>query len=255
MLRPENPNAIVVGAGLSGLTAARELTRAGLDVLVLEARDRPGGRTHTTRVQGVTVDLGGEWVDAAHTELRGLAADLRRALRAEAESDAGLEPVRLEWGFGSERDEAPALSLAEGALLVTGRVDRIDVGPGGAALVRDYKARTVHPGARWAQDGRLQVALYALAARELLGLAPVGAVYQPLAGPDLRPRGLVCEDGAGTWVATDRVAPEAFDDALAGARTAALEAAGDLRAGRIRACPDSCSPKGCAYPAICRAAP
>ena len=139
--------------------------------------------------------------------------------------------------------------------MVTGRVDRIDVGAGGAALVRDYKARTVHPGGRWAQDGRLQVALYALAARELLGLAPVGAVYQPLAGPDLRPRGLVGEGGAGTWVATDRVSPEAFDDALDGARAAAQAAAEDLRAGRIGACPDRCTPKGCAYPAICRAQP
>ena len=75
-MTPETADAVVVGAGLSGLTAARELTRAGLDILVLEARNRPGGRTHATTVEGVPVDLGGEWVDAAHTELRGLAGDL-----------------------------------------------------------------------------------------------------------------------------------------------------------------------------------
>ena len=76
MTAPETPDAIVVGAGLSGLSAARELTRAGLDVLVLEARDRPGGRTHAVEIEGSPVDLGGEWVDAAHTGLRTLAADL-----------------------------------------------------------------------------------------------------------------------------------------------------------------------------------
>lgn len=67
---------IVVGAGLAGLTAARELTNAGLEPLVLEARDRPGGRTQAAEIEGVTIDLGGEWVDAAHSEIRGLADDL-----------------------------------------------------------------------------------------------------------------------------------------------------------------------------------
>ena len=76
MARSETTDVIVVGAGLSGLTAARELVRAGLDVLILEARDRPGGRTHATEIDGVPVDLGGEWVDAAHTELRDLTGDL-----------------------------------------------------------------------------------------------------------------------------------------------------------------------------------
>ena len=70
------PDVIVIGAGLSGLTAARELDRAGLEALVLEARDRPGGRTQVADVEGVTVDLGGEWVDEAHAEIRGLIGDL-----------------------------------------------------------------------------------------------------------------------------------------------------------------------------------
>jgi monoamine oxidase len=72
----EHPDAVVVGAGLSGLVAARELMREGFDVLVLEARDHTGGRTRVANIEGVPVDLGGEWVDAAHAQLRGLAEDL-----------------------------------------------------------------------------------------------------------------------------------------------------------------------------------
>ncbi|MGC1812599.1 MAG: FAD-dependent oxidoreductase, partial [Solirubrobacterales bacterium] len=56
---------LVVGAGLAGLTAARELAGAGLDVQVLEARDRVGGRTLSQSVGDRPedlVELGGQWV-------------------------------------------------------------------------------------------------------------------------------------------------------------------------------------------------
>ena len=53
---------IVIGAGFSGLAAARTLTAGGMDVLVLEARDRVGGRVDRgTTEPGVTLDLGGTW--------------------------------------------------------------------------------------------------------------------------------------------------------------------------------------------------
>jgi len=55
-------DAIIVGAGFAGLTAARELKQYGYRVLVLEARDRIGGRTYTGEVAGKPHDLGGTWV-------------------------------------------------------------------------------------------------------------------------------------------------------------------------------------------------
>jgi PD-(D/E)XK nuclease superfamily len=120
--------------------------------------------------------------------------------------------------------------------------------------VVDYKGRTVSAGARWAQDRKLQAALYALAARELLGLEVTGALYQPVGHRDVRPRGLVRDDVAGRYVNGDVVDAETLDAALADARAVATRAAADLRAGRIHACPSSCSWLGdCAYPSICRA--
>jgi len=53
---------IVIGGGFCGITAARECRRAGLRTLVLEARNRLGGRTFTADFAGRTVDLGGTWV-------------------------------------------------------------------------------------------------------------------------------------------------------------------------------------------------
>ena len=53
---------IVIGAGMSGVTAARLLADAGLRVLVLEARDRIGGRMKSDRSAGFAVDLGASWI-------------------------------------------------------------------------------------------------------------------------------------------------------------------------------------------------
>lgn len=66
---------VVVGAGLSGLTAARRLAQAGADVLVLEARGRVGGRAWRIDVGGLPFDAGCELLWAKHGRLLALAGE------------------------------------------------------------------------------------------------------------------------------------------------------------------------------------
>ncbi|CRK58329.1 Amine oxidase [flavin-containing] [Alloactinosynnema sp. L-07] len=69
-------NVVVIGAGFAGLTAARELRRNGVDVTVLEAADRVGGRARTVMsVVESAVDLGGTWLGPEHRRMKALAAD------------------------------------------------------------------------------------------------------------------------------------------------------------------------------------
>ena len=64
----------IVGAGIAGLNAAYRLQRAGITATVYEARNRPGGRMLSTRINdGLTVDLGAELINTDHHDMRALA--------------------------------------------------------------------------------------------------------------------------------------------------------------------------------------
>jgi len=196
---------------------------------------------------------------------RSVAADLRRYLMYEARVSWSWPTYGLEWRFGfSEEGEEdgslPPLELGEDVRL-RGIIDRVDAeasSPPARAIVRDYKsgsARPEHQGARWATDRQLQVALYMLAVRQLLGLEPVGGFYQPLGGGDLRARGVYLEGAAPGegLVANDARDQAELDEMLNEARTRALALAARLRAGELEPCPATCSRDGCSFPGICRA--
>lgn len=107
---------LVVGAGFAGMVAARELMRRGYRVVVLEARDRVGGRVLAGQVGGVQVDFGGTWHGPTQTALEALAAEFgvglvpqyasgRRVLEMEGQRKTyrGLVPpigLRAAWETG-----------------------------------------------------------------------------------------------------------------------------------------------------------
>ncbi|MGC1421589.1 MAG: NAD(P)/FAD-dependent oxidoreductase [Terracidiphilus sp.] len=68
-MRDRSRRILVIGAGMAGLTAARQLAEAGRKVLVLEARDRVGGRILTLRDQGEILELGAEFIHGRPAEL------------------------------------------------------------------------------------------------------------------------------------------------------------------------------------------
>jgi len=192
---------------------------------------------------------------------RRLHVDLERYLRHAAEVDSPLEPSALELGFGfAEGDERggasdlPALELGGGVRL-RGRIDRVDVGERGEAVVYDYKGGRAPAGARWIRDASLQVALYMRAVEDLLHLRVVGGFYQPLTGEDLRARGALDGDAG---LELDCVGPDVYEhaemrelleQALALARAATAEAG----RGELQPRPHTCAFRGgCMYPSICR---
>jgi monoamine oxidase len=74
---PRRVDVAIVGAGLAGLTAAREVVRAGRSALVLEARNRVGGRTLNHSLGGgKVIEVGGEWVGPTQDRILALANDL-----------------------------------------------------------------------------------------------------------------------------------------------------------------------------------
>ena len=70
-----NKTVTVIGAGLAGLSAAYDLQRAGWKVIVLEARDRVGGRVYSVRSfsSGLVAEGGGEFIEESHTRMIALA--------------------------------------------------------------------------------------------------------------------------------------------------------------------------------------
>ncbi len=102
-------DAVVVGAGFAGLTAARELTRQGYDVLVFEGRDRVGGRSFTGSIAGLPADMGATFVGPTQDAVLALAAELQ--IPTTPTHHAGKNVIHWRGRARSYRGTIPKLSL------------------------------------------------------------------------------------------------------------------------------------------------
>jgi ATP-dependent helicase/DNAse subunit B len=198
---------------------------------------------------GVRLDL----TELQAAELRHtLRADLEGFLRDEAESGVGFVPRRLEVAFGSER-AAPelqrGLQLADDVFL-SGKIDRVDIDPFSArGIVQDYKSgKGAHSAREIDRELRLQIPLYILALRDLVGVEPLGGVYRALAGRRLT-RGMLREDAREDlpgFAKDDYLDEDTFWSQVEAARERAAENAARIRLGDVRH-----DPKGDGCPAWC----
>ncbi|MDQ2982690.1 MAG: PD-(D/E)XK nuclease family protein [Actinomycetota bacterium] len=184
---------------------------------------------------------------------QGLRRDLEQLVRAEAESELPLVPTRFEVSFGSDRSP-PELQrgLELDGFALTGKIDRVDLDPFSArGMVQDYKSgKTAYSAAQIDSELRLQIPLYMLVLRDLIGVEPLGGVYRPLAGGK-RARGMLRaeakEDGVPGFSTNDYLEEDAFWTEVEQAQVRAQEFVGRMRDGDVRHdprfgdCPSWCS--------------
>jgi RecB family exonuclease len=191
-----------------------------------------------------------EMTDLQRRELeQTLRRDLEALVDAEAETVTPLVPRRFEVSFGSERS---ATELQRGldldGLTLSGKIDRIDVDPFSArGMVVDYKSgKGAHSAQQIEKELRLQIPLYMLVLRDLVGIEPLGGVYRPLAG-DRKMRGLLrAGEGLDGFAKSDYKDDEAFWAQVESAKQTAHDFAERIRAGDV-----THDPKGGECPTWC----
>jgi ATP-dependent helicase/DNAse subunit B len=198
---------------------------------------------------GVRLDLS----DLQEAELdESLWHDLEGFLRDESLSELSFEPRRFEVSFGSERS-APELQrglpLGDG-LHLSGKIDRIDIDPFSArGIVQDYKSgKSAHSAKQIDEDLKLQIPLYMLVLRDMVGIEPLGGVYRALGGSRAT-RGLLRGDSADDlpgFVRGDYLGEEPFWEIVERARLRAHDSALRIRRGDVRH-----DPKGGECPSWC----
>jgi ATP-dependent helicase/DNAse subunit B len=186
--------------------------------------------------------------------------DLEGFVREEAKAELPLVPRRFEVSFGSERS-APELQrgLDLDGFTLSGKIDRIDVDPFSArGIVQDYKSgKTAFSAAKIDSELRLQIPLYMLVLRDLVGIEPLGGLYRALAG-ERAARGLLRASAEGDGV--PGFAPNDYkdeDEFWAQIERAVGHARGfveRIRAGDVRHDPlgDAGCPSWCDLAPMCR---
>jgi ATP-dependent helicase/nuclease subunit B len=188
-------------------------------------------------LEGVRMEL----TDLQRRELeQGLLRDLEQFVRDEAASELQLVPRRFEVSFGSERSpQELQRGLDLGGFTLSGKVDRIDLDPFSArGIVQDYKSgKTAHSAAQIESELKLQIPLYMLVLRDLIGIEPLGGIYRALAGKrDARGllRAEAKEDGVPGFSRNDYLEEDAFWAQVDRAQDLARGFVGRIRDGDVR---------------------
>lgn len=166
----EPDRVIVIGAGMAGASAARVLAEAGVEVTVLEARERIGGRIHSSTAWGVPVELGAAWIHGTTANpitalaradgLRLVSADYedaqvrdtvtgRRSLAGEKEQKRMAEWVRRLEG----QDGPTSASTAERLRSLGWRRDRLGAWAAEVEIAQEYGLGPSALGVRALQEG------------------------------------------------------------------------------------------------------
>jgi ATP-dependent helicase/DNAse subunit B len=188
-------------------------------------------------MEGVRLEL----TDLQRRELeQGLLRDLEQFVRDETGSELQLVPRRFEVSFGSERSQ-PELQrgLDLGGFMLSGKIDRIDLDPFSArGIVQDYKSgKTAHSAAQIESELKLQIPLYMLVLRDLVGVEPLGGIYRALSGKR-DARGLLRagakEDGVPGFSRNDYLDEDAFWGQVERAQELARGFVARIRSGDVR---------------------
>ena len=200
-----------------------------------------------------------ELTDVERLELEEvLARDLEQFVRGEVALGLPLEPRRFEVAFGTDRAAVELQrGLDLGGFTVSGKIDRIDVDPFSArGIVQDYKSGTAFSAARIDSERRLQIPLYILALRDLVGVEPLGGLYRSLSGAR-EARGLLRAEARDDVLPglrpADYLEEEEFWAAVERARTHARASVSRIRAGDVAHDPQGGScPPWCELWSMCR---
>jgi monoamine oxidase len=165
---------VVIGAGLGGLVAADELQRGGREVVVLEARDRVGGRVWSRQLDsGAVVEMGAEFILPGNTAVRELAARLGLGLWDKGMRYGSREP---RGGIGASAEAlSDAVAAVEAALA--------ELGPEPRSARELLEGLEIEPGAREAIVARVEISSASPADRvpagDLAGLAHIDEEPSP----------------------------------------------------------------------------
>ncbi|OBF29406.1 monooxygenase [Mycobacterium sp. ACS1612] len=177
MTIPPKADVVVIGAGFAGLSAARDLAQLGYDVVVLEGRDRVGGRSSTATIAGAPVDLGGTFVGPTQDAVIALAKEL--GCEMVRTHSRGKNLIRWRGKVRSYRSTTPKLSIIE--LLDVSRIQwrfervsrRVPVHePWTSSIAEIADSKTLDEWLRYVHAGASTRDLMAIMARATWGCEP-----------------------------------------------------------------------------------